>query len=194
MNICLFFGTFNPIHNAHLRMAEHVLSTFGVGKVVFVPAFIPPHKRFEDSPQERLEMVRIAVCSNEKFEVSDIEFRLAKTSYTYLTILELKKLYPDVEKFNFLIGTDAFEKIETWFEAHKLKNFLKFIVFRRENDCNLSRFEYLRAKGFDFVFTTLDFCDISSTEIRERIIKGEDLGGLVPKKIEDYINAKGLYR
>ncbi len=194
MNTCLFFGTFNPIHNAHLRMAEFVVDNLRVEKVLFVPAFIPPHKCFDDIPTARLEMVKLAIQCNSKFDVSDIEFRLAKTSYTYLTILELKKQYPDVEKFNFIIGTDAFERIESWYESDKLKHLLKFIVFRREDDCELSRFDYLKCKGYDFIFTTLDFCDISSTEVRERLAKKTGLAGLVPKTVEDYIDANGLYR
>lgn len=193
MNICLFFGTFNPIHNAHLRMAMFVLDEFKFDKVIFVPSFIPPHKQITDAIH-RLNMVKLAVRSCDKFEVSDIEHRLANTSYTYLTILELKKEYPEIERFNFLIGTDAFEKIETWYEVDKLKEYLKFIVFKREDDCNLSRFDYLKEKGFVFSFTSLDFCDISSTEIRQKIVFNESLSGFVTKEVEDYIYANNLYR
>ena len=194
MNICLFFGTFNPIHNAHLRMAEFVLDEFKFDKVIFVPSFIPPHKQIEGA-LHRFNMVKLAIEGRRKqFEVSDIEHRLADTSYTYLTILEFKKLYPNIEKFNFLIGTDAFKKIETWYEIDKLKIHLHFIVFCRENDCNLSRFDYLKSKGFDFSFTSLEFCDISSTEIRHKLTRCESLSGLVVQEVEDYINANGLYR
>lgn len=171
-----------------------MLDEFGFEKIVFVPAYNPPHKNIVGA-EHRLNMVKLAVeSSSDKFEVSDIEYRLAKTSYTYLTILELKNMYPQVDKFNFLIGTDAFEKIETWYEVDKLKGFLHFIVFRREDDCDLSRFDYLKEKGFDFNFTSLDFCDISSTEIRDRIANGKSLSGLVTGEIEEYIYANGLYR
>ena len=92
MSICLFFGTFNPIHNAHLRMANFVLEEFKFDKVLFVPSFIPPHKQIMDAAH-RFNMVKLAVSSYDKFDVSDIEHRLANTSYTYLTILELKILF-----------------------------------------------------------------------------------------------------
>ena len=198
MNICLFCGTFNPVHNAHIRMAQYVLRKFDFEKVIFIPSYIPPHKNTQGvSAENRMEMVRLAINGQKRFEVSDIEFQLAQKyekSYTYLTILELRKLFNTEKKFNFIIGTDAFEKIESWYEADKLKGLLKFIVSRREDDCDLSRFDYLREKGFDFDFTNLAFYDISSTELRNKISRGESISDLVPAAVEDYIIENGLYR
>lgn len=193
MNICLFCGTFNPIHNAHLRMAEYVLRKFGFEKVIFIPSYFPPHKCVECA-QQRLEMVKLAIEGHKGFEVSDIEFRLGETSYTYLTVLELQKRLGTTKKFNFIIGTDAFEKIESWYEVDKLKKLVRFIVSRREDDCDLGRFDYLKEKGFDFDFTNLAFYDISSTELREKIARGESISNLVPQKVEGYIIENGLYR
>lgn len=195
MNICLFCGTFNPIHNAHLRMAQYVLRKFSFEKVIFIPSCMPPHKTVQGGTfQQRLEMVKLAIEGHKGFEVSDIELRLGQTSYTYLTVLELQKIYGDSEKFNFIIGTDAFEKIESWYEVDKLKKLLKFIVSRREDECDLARFDYLREKGFEFDFTNLAFYDISSTELRDKIACGESITDLVPPKVEDYIVENGLYR
>ncbi len=195
MNICLFCGTFNPIHNAHLRMAQFVLRKFGFEKVLFIPSFIPPHKCAQGGDAEgRFEMVKLAIEGRKGLEVSDVEFKLGATSYTYLTILELQKIYGESEKFNFIIGTDAFEKIESWYEVDKLKKLVKFIVSRREDDCDISRFDYLKEKGFDFDFTNLAFYDISSTELRDRILRGESISDLVPEKVEGYIIENGLYR
>lgn len=198
MNICLFCGTFNPVHNAHIRMAQYVLRKFDFEKVIFIPSYIPPHKNTQGvSAENRMEMVRLAINGQKRFEVSDIEFKLAQKyekSYTYLTILELRKIFNTEEKFNFIIGTDAFEKIESWYEADNLKPLLKFIVSRREDDCDLSRFDYLREKGFDFDFTNLAFYDISSTELRNKISRGESISDLVPAAVEDYIIENGLYR
>ena len=166
--------------------------------MIFIPSYIPPHKNTQGvSAENRMEMVRLAINGQKRFEVSDIEFQLAQKyekSYTYLTILELRKLFNTEEKFNFIIGTDAFEKIESWYEADKLKGLLKFIVSRREDDCDLSRFDYLREKGFDFDFTNLAFYDISSTELRNKISRGESISDLVPAAVEDYIIENGLYR
>lgn len=198
MNICLFCGTFNPIHNAHLRMAQYVLRRFGFEKVIFIPSYIPPHKDAQNVTfAQRFKMVELAIEGQNRFEVSDVEYKLAEKSeksYTYLTILELRKLFNTEEKFNFIIGTDAFEKIESWYEADKLKKLLKFIVSRREDDCDLSRFNCLKKKGYDFDFTNLAFYDISSTELREKIASGESVTGLIPQKVEEYIIEKCLYR
>lgn len=172
------------------------MRTFGFEKVIFIPSCLPPHK-CSLLPEHRLEMVRLAIQNQPKFEVSEVEFELAKTnekSYTYLTILELKKRFGCEEKFNFIIGTDAFEKIESWYEADKLKKMVKFIVSRREDDCDISRFDYLREKGYDFDFTNLAFYDISSTELREKIAKGESVSEFVPREVEAYIVANGLYK
>lgn len=196
MNICLFCGTFNPIHNAHLRMAEYVFRNFKFDKILFIPSCLPPHK-CAISPEHRFRMVELALEGRSFCEVSDIEFKLAEIyekSYTYYTILELRKRFSTEEKFSFIIGTDAFEKIESWYEAAEVKKMVKFIVSRREDDFDLERFEYLRQKGYDFDFTNLAFYDISSTEIRDRIAQGENISNLVPKKVEDYIIENNLYR
>lgn len=179
-------------------MAQYVLRKFGFDKIIFIPSYLPPHKsECNITAENRMEMVRLAIRGQKSFVTSDIEFQLAKRyekSYTYLTLLELRKIFNTEEKFNFIIGTDAFEKIESWYEADKLKSLLKFIVSRREDDCDLSRFDYLREKGFDFDFTNLAFYDISSTELRNKVSRGESISDLVPAAVEDYIIENGLYR
>lgn len=195
MKLCLFQGTFNPIHNAHLQVAEYALEHLEINGVIFIPAFKPPHKESEDNmARHRLNMVKLAVENNPKFSVSDIEYQLEDKSYTYRTITELYKLYEIDGKIKFLIGTDAFEKIESWYETDKLKNLVDFVVFIRENNFNKDRFEHLRKKGYNFGFMPLDFLDISSTEIREKTQRGESLNGLVPDKVEEYIKKNDLYK
>jgi nicotinic acid mononucleotide adenylyltransferase len=82
-----------------------------------------------------------------------------------------------------------FEKIESWYEADKLKELVKFIVFKRDNDIDTSKFNELKSKGYDFEFTTMDFEDISSTQIR-----GGEFTNLVTKEVEEYIEKNGLYK
>ncbi len=190
MKLCVFQGTFNPIHKAHLLMAEFVLKNYGFDKILFIPAFRPPHKDYDETlTPHRLEMVKLVTKNNPRFEVSDIEYRSDRKSYTYLTILELCKLYKINGKINFIIGTDAFEKIESWYEADKLKELVKFIVFKRDNDIDTRKFNELKSKGYDFEFTTMDFEDISSTQIR-----GGEFTNLVTKEVEEYIEKNGLYK
>ena len=193
MKLCLFAGTFNPIHRAHLAMAEYALDNFGFDKIIFIPAYKPPHKNYDDNmSMHRLEMVKLATQNNPKFEVSDIEFKREGKSYSYLTILEILNQIQKNDKISFIIGTDAFEKIETWYETDKLKKLIDFIVFIRENETvNL---DYLREKGYNFKFANMDFIDISSTELRERIKNQKPINDLVTREVEEYIYKNGLYK
>lgn len=193
MRLCIFPGTFNPIHNAHLKMAQYVIDNFGFDKIIFIPAYKPPHKDYKDElSQHRLNMAKIATNNNFKFEVSDIEFNRDGKSYTYLTILELYKKYQVDEKINMIIGTDAFKKIETWYETEKLRDLVDFIIFIRENEP--VDFNYLKDKGYNFKFANMKFLDISSTEIRNRIAAGKEVLDFIPKEEEDYIKEYGLYK
>ena len=195
MKLCVFQGTFNPIHNAHLDMAEFVLQNYGFEKIIFIPAAAPPHKDYDANfAIHRLNMVNLAVENNPHFEVSDIEFHLQGKSYSYLTALELYKKYNIEGKINFIIGTDAFEKIESWYHSEDFKKIVDFIVFVRENNFTPERFQYLKDKGYNFQFTRMPFEDISSTELREKIRKGLPINKFVPKTVEDYIRKNDLYK
>jgi len=195
MKLCVFQGTFNPIHNAHLRVAEFVLDTYNFDKLLFIPAYNPPHKFCpKDFAIHRLNMVKLATKDYNNIETSDIEYKREGKSYTYLTICELYKKYNIDEKINFIIGTDAFIKIKTWYEIDKLKKLVKFIVFIRENNFDISKYDYLKSEGVEFEFQTLPFEDISSTELRERITQKKDISGLVPEKVKEYIETNELYK
>ena len=88
MNICIFPGTFNPIHRAHLKMAEVVLEKFKFDKIIFIPAYIPPHKELNmDLAIHRFNMVRIAIASNPKFDISDIEYQSEEISIVSALII-----------------------------------------------------------------------------------------------------------
>ncbi len=193
MKLCIFSGTFNPIHNAHLKMAEYVIENFGFDKILFIPAYKPPHKNYEPYLSiHRYNMVKLATANNPHFEISDIEFKREGKSYTYDTVTELYKLYNITDKINLIIGTDAFKQIETWHESEKLKKIVDFIVFIRENE--KVDLNYLKNKGYNFKFAPMQFIDISSTDIRERIKTGKPIKGLVNNEVEEYIKENGLYR
>lgn len=195
MKLCVFQGTFNPIHNAHLKMADFVLKNYGFDKIIFIPAYKPPHKAYDISlTPHRLEMVKLAALTNPNFKVSDIEYQKERSSYTYLTVLELYKKYDIEGKINFIIGTDAFKKIDTWYEADKLKELVEFIVFVRENELEDKKYEELRKKGYSFRFASMDFEDISSTTIRKYIHEGKSIDNLVTNKVKGYIEKNGLYK
>ena len=193
MKLCIFSGTFNPIHNAHLQMAEYVLEHYGFDKIIFIPAYKPPHKDYDiNMCKYRYDMVKLAIQNNPKFEISDIEYKREGKSYSYLTLLKLYEQYNVDGKIHFIIGTDAFEKIESWYEADKLKKIVDFIVFIRENE--FVNLDYLKEKGYTFEFARMPFFDISSTELRERISKHKPINNLVTKEVEEYIYKNGLYK
>ena len=193
MKLCIFAGTFNPIHNAHLKMAEYVLKNFHFDKVIFIPAYKPPHKNYDPNMSlHRFNMVKLAIMNNPHFEISDIEFKRENKSYTYDTICELYKNYNVDRKINLIIGTDAFEKIESWYRTEDLKKIVDFIVFIRQNET--VDFSNLKEKGYNFRFAQMEFINISSTELREKIAQKKPINELVTKEVEEYINKYGLYR
>ena len=190
MKLCVFQGTFNPVHNAHIRVVKYVLEKYNFDKLLVIPAYKPPHKDYNsDLSLHRLNMARIAFENIENAEVSDIEYRKEGISYTYLTICELYEKYNAEDKIYFIIGTDAFDKIESWYQADKLKKLVKFIVFERENNFNPLRYNYLRDKGYDFIIENLEYSDISSTDIRKHL-----KNNCVPNKVKEYIVKNGLYK
>lgn len=187
-NICIFPGTFNPIHNAHLMMAEYALKNYNFDKIIFIPAYLPPHKEIQKNlAAHRLEMVKLATKNNPKFEVSDIEYTREGKSYSLLTVNEIIRQNNIDGKLNFIIGTDAFVKLDTWYKAEELKKLVHFIVFPRKGDGNEAIYSDFRKNGWDFEITNMEFVDISSTEIREKH------KNYTNEKVEDYIKAHGLY-
>lgn len=188
MGICVFAGTFNPIHNAHIVMAEYVLNKYNFDKIIFIPSYIPPHKNIDkDLAAHRMNMIKIALKKYSNFEISDIEYKSENKSYSVYTVKEMIKKYNIVGRLNFIIGTDAFLKIETWYQKDELKKLLHFIVFKRFGD-ELEKFDVLREKKWDFEIIENEYMDISSTGIRNKGIISN-----VPKEVEEYIKINGLY-
>ncbi len=194
MKLCVFQGTFNPIHKVHLKVAEFALNYYKFDKILFIPAYLPPHKEVDKNlAQHRFNMVKLGIQGNDNFDISDIEYKREGRSYTYLTILELKKIYKISDKINFLIGTDAFEKIDTWYETNKLKEHLHFIVFPRCKNFKESDFDKFKDMGYDFEFAPMDYIDVSSTEIRDNINNQKSVESLEIPRVVEYIKENGLY-
>ena len=180
MKICIFPGTFNPIHEAHLKMAEFALTNYGFDKVIFIPSYMPPHKELNRNlAKHRFNMVKLAAAANPKFEVSDIEYKNEGKSYSLITIKKIITEYEIKEKLNFLIGTDAFEKIDSWYKADEIKPLVHFIVFPR--GVKLSD-----KSGWDYEMAPLKFLDVSSTDIRKS--HNETI-----KEVKEYIEKNDLY-
>jgi nicotinate-nucleotide adenylyltransferase len=180
-------GCFDPIHIGHLILAEGALQEYGLDRVIFIPNNVPPHKdKVFSSASHRLNMVRLAVMDNPKFEVSDIEIKREGPSYTYDTMQSLKQIYPN-SKLYFLIGADAFAELKTWKNWEELIKMVEFIVATRPNS------DIVEIEGAKINRLSLPAIDISSSFIREAIKEGRSIRYLVPDRVRDYIYTNKLY-
>ena len=196
MKICLYQGTFNPIHNAHIEIAKYVKEHFDFEKITFVPAFKPPHKDLAeftaDNAIHRLNMVQLAIEDYPYFEVTALEYLRNEPSYTYETVTQVKAL-ANPEKISIIIGADAFEKIESWYKAEELKELVDFILFYRADNFNVELFEGLRSKGYNYTLMDMPYIDISSSMVRERVKQNKDICDIVPLKVAEYIKEYNVY-
>ena len=193
---CYFFGTFNPPHLGHILLAQSVKQEFCFEKIVFVPAFSPPHKETLDF-FHRYNMLKLAVDPSFG-EVSDIESKLPVPSFSFRTI---NKIYENSKpkelwdgKIPFITGYDAIMGIENWKNPGILKEKLKFIVLKRHSGTTEADIFALSDKGYDFVLSKSKYFDIESAKIRKMVSRGEDIKNFVDKNIEGYINEHRLYR
>jgi nicotinate-nucleotide adenylyltransferase len=185
--VCLFGGTFDPIHNAHLRIATEAKNKFHLDRVLFVPAGSPPHKVAEGvTPYEdRFQMVLATVGGIPGFEASRLE-EGSRKSYTIETVERLlPSLEPGAELF-FLIGSDAFDEIESWRRWQDLVRLVTFIVAARPGR------EYRTPTGARVLRLDSVALETSSSDIRSRLSAGE-LPDELPETVKQYIVKHGLY-
>jgi len=213
--IGLLGGTFNPVHRGHLRAAEEVRSRFALDRVLFIPSYIPPHKQTTDmtSPEDRFAMVELAVRAYPCLAASPLEIEAQERSYSIITLNKVKAIYPDAWIF-FILGVDTFLEIETWKSYREVLEQCGFIVISRPGfDLAAARNalppEYEKSfhdlaeaedvgedilTQFRIFLLSIPALDISSTEIRRRVRRGQSIYGLVPESVEEYIHRKNLYQ
>lgn len=200
--IAVFGGTFDPPHIGHFSLAEKVLSHEYADRIIFVPALSPPHK--PENPisafDERMEMLRIGIeaTGENRFSIDGLEGdREEQPSYTFDTMVELSRKYPDAELL-LLIGGDSLSHLHTWYRAEELIAGWLVLTYPRKGRDNLPQIDKFWPKGIASLLsdTILPFemIDVSSTEIRKRIQNNENLKNLVFPEIIEYINRKGLYK
>jgi nicotinate-nucleotide adenylyltransferase len=182
-------GTFDPIHLAHLRIAEEAREALALSRVLFVPAADPPWKQGRAAPfADRLEMVRLATAPNAAFEASDVEGARPGPSYTVDTLRELARRLPGGRLW-FILGADAFAGIHRWHQAEALYGLAAFCVFARPG------FEVSRPPvGCEVRVLRGTALEISASDIRARAARGASLRYLVPEPVIDYIEKHRLYR
>jgi len=189
-------GTFDPPHIGHLAAAEEVRYRLGLDKILWIPAGIPPHKRDIQvtPPEHRLQMVRLAIEGNNLFELSDIEVKRPEVSYTVHTLETLKQLNPNDSLF-FLLGTDEFSSLYRWYMPNKIVYLANLAVMKRAGmgpDIAKVESELPCIKNRYFL-VDVPHIPISSTELRDRVRKGEPIRYLVPDKVMEYIYYHKLY-
>ena len=207
----LLGGTFDPVHNGHLQLGDRVLENYNLDKILFIPASTPPHKNEAVSAVgHRLQMLKLAISGNRRFDYSEIEISRQKVSYTFDTIQELKSCGGTGVLYHFIIGYDALSEIETWYRWQDLLVVTNFIVAVRPGFSLKEIEQLLERNGFspedggadrwigeqtgnEILFLAGEIADISSTEIRSRIASRNPWADLVPPLVADYIITNRLY-
>jgi nicotinate-nucleotide adenylyltransferase len=194
----VFGGTFDPVHVAHLAIAEAARDTFGLRRVLFVPAAQPPHKagRPITAVEHRLAMVEAAVASNPGFEVSRVEVDRAGPSYTVDTLAALRDAVPE-DRLALMLSVESFRELPTWHEPARILGLADLIVAPRDgyDDADpsfLSR--TFPGSTADAVFLDGPRIRLSASEIRERAAAGRSVRYLVPDAVATYIGDHSLYQ
>lgn len=158
-------------------------------KVIFVPAYMPPHKdvAFDVTAADRLNMVRLALEGDSRFEISTFEIDKADTSYSIETVKYMRSKYEGAEIF-FLTGADCAYTLSEWKNVDELLSLVNFIIARRPG------FDKTGPFSGKVEHITIPEVDISSSDIRDRILSKKPIDHLVPDKVAQYIRNKGLYR
>lgn len=192
-------GTFDPIHNGHLAIAEAVLHQFKPQKVLFIPAGSPPHKPDKpiSHPSLRYRMILHAICTLPGIDVSKMELFRTGPSYTIDTIRELREICPDECKIYFIVGQDALENILTWKDAETLLTLCEFIAVPRpghDKKTIKSQISKLEKKyGARIHILICPMLDISSTYVRLCFANGKPVSALMPRDAELFARINGMY-
>lgn len=198
MKIGIFGGSFDPIHNGHMVLAEYVKEGAGLDRIILLPAYESPFKvgmSGADSAQ-RLRMTELAAEDNPHLTVSPLDVRQGKVSYTVDLLRVMQKQFPE-DRLYFIAGTDSFLGIERWMGAEELLTTYGFAVGTRpgyRDEELTAHAQRLREKyGTEIIVTSIPKVDISSTDIRRRCSSGGSIRYLVPAKVEEYIRRHRIY-
>ncbi len=191
----LLGGTFNPPHIGHLVCADQALAQLGLDRVLLVPVHEPPHKGVESDPgvEHRVELCRLAVGDDERLGVSLVDAEVSGPSYTVDTLRRLNERSPG-DQLTFIVGGDMALSLPTWREPRAILELAELGVAEREGVRRADIVDRLadlpvqRLRFFD-----MPRLDISSSLIRRLVAAGRPVRHLVPRAVEDYVRATGLY-
>ncbi|WP_187351786.1 nicotinate (nicotinamide) nucleotide adenylyltransferase [Candidatus Methylopumilus rimovensis] len=209
-------GAFDPIHYGHIKLAKAWQDVATLSKVLFIPSGLAPHKNIVLENKHRVEMLNLALNPYTNFFTDDREIKKnqsdLKPSYTIETLQSLIIEKKEDQAFCFLMGSDAFLKLESWHLWNELFNYCHILIIeRRESPIIVDQLtsalkkewserltqniEDLRGSSFGLIMTKkFEYIDISSSQIRDAIYSNKNLTNLLPAAVADYINLHGLYR
>lgn len=180
-------GTFNPIHNGHLIMAEQVVSQLGLDQILFIPNNIPPHVDVKTAidGKTRAKLIELAIDDNPRFSLDYIEINKGGVSYSIDTIKQLHEQHPNVD-FYFIIGGDEVAYLPKWNRIDELINLVTFVAVERAG--------YEKTSEYPVIWVDAPLIEISSTVLRQRIKARQSIRYLVPQAVAEYIEKNGLYQ
>ena len=180
-------GNFNPVHNAHLVVADQVRQQLGLDKVLLMPEYLPPHVDAKGTIAEhhRLKMLELAIEGIEGLEIETIELERKGISYTYDTMLLLNERDPDTDYY-FIIGADMVDYLPKWHRIDELVEIVQFVGVQRPR--------YKAGTSYPVIWVDVPLMDISSSMVRDFVAKGRTPNFMLPKPVLDYIKKEGLYQ
>ena len=210
MTIGLLGGTFDPVHNGHLRLAIECREQLSLRQVRLLPVFSPPHRAAPvAAPGQRLEMVRLAVAGTPGLAADDAEIGRGGTSFTIDTLRGARSQLGN-DPLALIMGADAFAGLANWREWTGLFDLAHIIVVDRPGSAGKEPAEEVKeivskrqirratqlhqAPAGSLYRATLPLLDIASSDIRARCLEGRSIRGLVPDAVHDYIDRQSLYR
>jgi len=198
MKIGILGGTFDPIHNGHLGIANAACRELGLVQVLFVPALKPWLKgqRSIAPPQHRAEMVKLAILVDARYDISYVDLERNGPSFTVDTLYDIGKVSGAAAEMYFILGMDALAGLLSWREPNRIISMCHLVVARRPG-VDMIDLKLLEARlpGISKKVVVIDneLYDINSTDIRRRVARGQSIERLVPEAVARYIREKGLY-
>ncbi len=203
--ICLFGGTFDPVHYGHLKPLDELQQILAADAVHIIPASVPPHRSIpRASSQQRVDMLELALQEFPAFVLDTRELKREGPSWTVLTLQSLRKQYPE-DSLCLVMGSDAFADLPTWYHWQEILTLAHIVVIERAGFEKPGRPEWavdylvedvasLRSsKCSGILHVSLTGVDISATDIRMRLTKGQDVSGMLNNEVIAYIRQNSLY-
>ncbi len=195
MKLGIMGGTFDPVHNAHLLIAQSAMEEFGLDRIIFVTAGNPPHKSERGITDAclRHEMVKRAAAGNPRFLADDYEVKKADYSYTSDMLTHFKTRYP-AAKLYFIIGADSLAYMHNWYRPDLIVKQSVILTYPRSGDVGELVKEESELLGGDIRRIHAPRFEVSSTMIRQRLKEGKSVKYLVPDSVIDFIDKYNLYK